>query len=667
MDRALRRWTPLDAQGDEVATAQLFVDGHLRQERRAQPGQNDALARFGVVQLHQDARRGAGRSEIRNGDRVEVGGRISHDETRARQFLDGDTAAPREGVCTADDGGDRLLEQWPRCQLGQRDELAHERDLDLVGAQRLSDRMRPSAADADLDIGMRASETREGDRRDVQGEVRGETEGEHAAAPLARGLRLGHAAPHRLQRGLRPRQKSASGGGKTHATASADQQLRAELAFETAQTRGQRRLRELEGSGRASDAPSPVRLDEGLELSQLHAPSIDHAYGTTSTTTLFYDQRPSVRCGRSRGEGEAALTHRITLIPGDGTGPEIVDATRRAIEATGVAIEWDVHDIGLPALQKLGDAFPRSALDSIRRNKVGLKGPLTTELGTGMRSVNVALRKEFDLYANLRPAKTYPGVQAPMGHIDLVVVRENIEDLYAGIEFDLGTPELAEVRAVIEKAAHTRIRDDAAIAIKYISVMGSTRIVKFAFEYAVANGRRKVTAVHKANIMKFADGLFLRIAREVAQQYPSIEFEDRIVDNMCMQLVQKPDLYDVLVLPNLYGDIVSDLVAGLVGGLGVAPGANIGEGGIAVFEAIHGSAPKYAGQNKVNPMALMLAGVLMLKHISERDAADKLERAIASVVAEGKDVTYDLKPNREDPTSVGTREFADAVIRRMKG
>jgi isocitrate dehydrogenase (NAD+) len=254
-----------------------------------------------------------------------------------------------------------------------------------------------------------------------------------------------------------------------------------------------------------------------------------------------------------------------------------------------------------------------------------------------------------------------------MGNIDLVVVRENIEDLYAGIEFDIGTPELAQVRAVIEKAAHTKIREDAAIAIKYISVMGSTRIVKFAFDYAVANGRHKVTAVHKSNIMKFADGLFLRIAREVAQQYPSIEFEDRIVDNMCMQLVQKPDLYDVLVLPNLYGDIVSDLVAGLAGGLGVAPGANIGENGIAVFEAIHGSAPKYAGQNKVNPMALMLAGVLMLKHISERDAADKLERAIAAVVAEGKDVTYDLKRDRDDPTAVGTREFADAVIRRMKG
>ncbi|HTH69668.1 MAG TPA: isocitrate/isopropylmalate dehydrogenase family protein [Candidatus Saccharimonadales bacterium] len=355
-------------------------------------------------------------------------------------------------------------------------------------------------------------------------------------------------------------------------------------------------------------------------------------------------------------------SHRITLIPGDGTGPEIVEATRRAIEATGVQIEWDRQEIGVPAIAKFGTPFPPEALASIRRNKVGLKGPLTTELGKGFRSVNVALRKEFDLYANLRPAKTYPGVRTPMGNVDLVVVRENIEDLYAGIEFDLGTPELAEVRAVIEKASKQQIREDAAISIKYISEMGSRRIVRFAFEYARANQRKKVTAVHKANVMKFTDGLFLRVAGEVARDYPDIEFEDRIVDNMCMQLVQKPELYDVLVLPNLYGDIVSDLVAGLVGGLGVAPGANIGENGVAVFEAIHGSAPKYAGQNKVNPMALMLAGALMLRHIGEREAGDRLERAIAAVVAVGKDVTYDLKPDRDDPTAVGTKEFADAVI-----
>ncbi len=417
---------------------------------------------------------------------------------------------------------------------------------------------------------MRPRETRERGGRDVQREIGGEPEREDAAAPFARGFRLGHPSPHRLEGRLSAGQESAAGRREAHAASAANEQLRAELLFQTPQARRQRGLRELQRGRRARDAPPPLRLDERLDLAELHAQSIEAVYGTTSRTRLFYGASASVRCQTAAGEGETALTHRITLIPGDGTGPEIVDATRRAIEATGVQIQWDVHDIGLPALQKLGDPFPKSALDSIRRNKVGLKGPLTTELGTGMRSVNVALRKEFDLYANLRPAKTYPGVHAPMGNIDLVVVRENIEDLYAGIEFDIGTPELARVRTVIEKEAHTKIREDAAIAIKYISVMGSTRIVKFAFDYAVANGRRKVTAVHKSNIMKFADGLFLRIAREVAQEYPNIEFEDRIVDNMCMQLVQKPDLYDVLVLPNLYGDIVSDLVAGLAGGLGVA-------------------------------------------------------------------------------------------------
>ena len=325
-----------------------------------------------------------------------------------------------------------------------------------------------------------------------------------------------------------------------------------------------------------------------------------------------------------------------------------------------------MHDIGTPAIAKFGTPFPKDAIESVRRNRVALKGPLTTELGTGFRSVNVALRKEFDLYANLRPAKTYRGVPAPRGDVDLVVVRENIEDLYAGIEFDVDTAEEREVQTVIERLANAKIRDHSALAIKAISVEGSRRIVKFAFDYARNNDRKKVTAVHKANIMKFADGLFLRIAGEVARDYPEIAFEDRIVDNMYMQLVLKPDLYDVLVLPNLYGDIVSDLVAGLVGGLGVAPGANIGEGGIAMFEAIHGSAPKYAGQNKVNPMALMLAGVLMLRHIGEKEAGDRLERAIAAVVAEGKEVTYDLKANRDDPTAVGTKEFADAVIRRMR-
>jgi len=357
--------------------------------------------------------------------------------------------------------------------------------------------------------------------------------------------------------------------------------------------------------------------------------------------------------------------HRITLIPGDGTGPEIVDATRRAIEATGVSIEWDVHELGMSVLERRGTPFPPEALDSIRRNRVALKGPLTTELGKGFRSVNVALRKEFDLYANLRPAKSYRGVRTRYDAVDLVVVRENIEDLYAGIEFDVGTREAEAVRRAIESASGSEIRRDAAIAIKTISEFGSRRIVRFAFEYARANGRKKVTAVHKANIMKFADGLFLRVAQEVSKEFPEIEFEDRIVDNMCMQLVQRPDEYDVLVMPNLYGDIVSDLVAGLIGGLGVAPGANIGADA-AIFEAVHGSAPQYAGRNKVNPMALMLAGALMLRHIGEAEAGARLERAIADVVGEGRDVTYDLKPTRDDPSAVGTKEFADAVIRRLR-
>jgi len=325
-----------------------------------------------------------------------------------------------------------------------------------------------------------------------------------------------------------------------------------------------------------------------------------------------------------------------------------------------------VHDIGTPAIAKFGTPFPKDAIESVRRNRVALKGPLTTELGTGFRSVNVALRKEFDLYANLRPAKTYRGVPAPRGDVDLVVVRENIEDLYAGIEFDVDTAEEREVQTVIERLANAKIRDHSALAIKAISVEGSRRIVKFAFDYARNNDRKKVTAVHKANIMKFADGLFLRIAGEVAKDYPEIAFEDRIVDNMCMQLVVKPDLYDVLVLPNLYGDIVSDLVAGLVGGLGVAPGANIGEGGIAMFEAIHGSAPKYAGQNKVNPMAELLSGMLMLRHLGEQSAAQRLERAISDVIAEGENVTYDMKPTRTDPTAVGTSEVADAIIEKLE-
>jgi isocitrate dehydrogenase (NAD+) len=361
------------------------------------------------------------------------------------------------------------------------------------------------------------------------------------------------------------------------------------------------------------------------------------------------------------------VAHRVILIPGDGTGPELTEATRRVLEATGVEFEWDVREAGADVMEKHGgNPLPDDVLDAIRETGVALKGPITTPVGGGFRSVNVALRKSLDLYGQVRPCKTYPGVRTRFEEVDLIVVRENTEDLYAGIENEEGSREAEELIHWIKSKGGSLAHDDAGISIKPISITGSRRIVQFAFDYARRNGRRKVTAVHKANIMKFADGLFLRVAREVANDYPGIEFEDRIVDNMCMQLVVKPDLYDVLVLPNLYGDIVSDLVAGLVGGLGVAPGANIGEGGVAMFEAIHGSAPKYAGLNKVNPMALMLAGVLMLRHIGEREAGDRLEKAIASVVAEGKEVTYDLKADRDDPSAVGTKEFADAVIRRMR-
>lgn len=359
------------------------------------------------------------------------------------------------------------------------------------------------------------------------------------------------------------------------------------------------------------------------------------------------------------------MPHAVTLIPGDGTGPEIAEATRRVLEATGVQFEWDVCQAGLEVLEKCGTVLPDRVVESIKRSKVGLKGPITTPMGKGSRSANVALRKKLDLYANLRPAKTYPGLRSRYDNIDLIIVRENTEDLYAGIEFQKGTREQEELIETIARTTGTRLGSDTSISIKCISVLATRRIVKFAFEYARANGRRKVTAVHKANIMKVSDGLFLATAQEVAKEYPEIQFEDRIVDNMCMQLVQKPEIYDVLVLPNLYGDIISDLSAGLIGGLGVAPGANIGNQ-YAVFEPVHGSAPKYAGQNKVNPMAMMFSGVLMLRHLNERDAANRLEKAIAQVISEGKNVTYDLKPRPDDPTAVGTSQVADAVIEKLQ-
>ncbi len=360
------------------------------------------------------------------------------------------------------------------------------------------------------------------------------------------------------------------------------------------------------------------------------------------------------------------MTHRVTLIPGDGVGPELSEATRRVLDASGVEFEWDVQEAGADVMDKYGTPLPDHVLDSIRANHLAIKGPITTPVGTGFRSVNVALRKELDLYACLRPCKHYPGVRTRFEGVDVVIVRENTEDLYAGIEFEQGTPEAHKLIDFIADQTGKRIREDSGISIKPISVTGTQRIVRAAFHYARQYGRRKVTAVHKANIMKFTDGLFLQTAREVAErEFPDVEFEDRIVDNLSMQLVQRPEEYDVLVLPNLYGDIVSDLCAGLVGGLGVAPGANIGDDA-AVFEATHGSAPKYKGQNKVNPMAMMLSGVLMLRHIDETEAADRLEGAIAAVIAEGTSVTYDMKPTRDDPTAVGTSHVADAVIAKMQ-
>lgn len=357
--------------------------------------------------------------------------------------------------------------------------------------------------------------------------------------------------------------------------------------------------------------------------------------------------------------------HAVTLIPGDGVGPEIADASVRVLEATGVSFDWDVQQAGENVMAEHGTPLPESVLDSIRRTRVALKGPITTPVGTGFRSVNVGLRQALNLYACVRPVKAYVGARNLRDDIDLVFIRENSEDLYAGIEFEEGTPDCLALIDDISARAEKPIRRDSGLSIKPLSVFGSRRIVQYAFDYARRYGRKKVTLVHKANIMKFTDGLYLRVGREVAAENPDLEFEDRIVDNICMQLVLRPQEYDVLCLPNLYGDIVSDLGAGLIGGLGLAPGANIGTEA-AVFEATHGSAPRYTGQNKVNPMAVMLSGVLMLRHLGEAEAADGLETAIAGVLREGKSVTYDLKPRRDDPTAVGTSQVADAIVERLK-
>ncbi len=355
------------------------------------------------------------------------------------------------------------------------------------------------------------------------------------------------------------------------------------------------------------------------------------------------------------------MTYRVTLIPGDGIGPEVAEATRRVLDATGVGFDWDVRDAGMDAMERHGDVLPAETLDSIRANKIGLKGPITTPIGEGFRSVNVGLRQALGLYANLRPGRTIKGVQSTFSDIDLVIVRENMEDTYAGVEFDTGTPEAAEVIAAINARSVRQVAADAAITIKMITPEGCRRIVEYAFEYARANGRTKVTAVHKANIMKFTDGLFLHVAQEVARSYLDIEFNDRIVDNMCMQLMQKPGDYDVLVMPNLYGDIVSDLIAGMVGGLGVAPSGNIGKD-VAVFEPIHGSAPSHAGKNEANPTAMILAGAMMLRHLGERAAAERVEAAVASVIGAGDQVTYDLRADRDPSKAAGTSQMADALI-----
>jgi isocitrate dehydrogenase (NAD+) len=360
------------------------------------------------------------------------------------------------------------------------------------------------------------------------------------------------------------------------------------------------------------------------------------------------------------------MKHRVTLIPGDGIGPEVTQAAKNCIEATGADITWEEVIAGEMALKKQGKLLPENVLDSIKKNKTALKGPIITPIGEGFRSVNVAIRQALDLYACVRPAKSYPGVRSPYEGIDLVVIRENSEDLYAGIEFAQEEPDTKKLIDLIEKFSHKKVRPDSGISIKPISKFASERIIRFAFEYAIKNNRKKVTVVHKANIMKFTDGLFLKVCRRVARDYSKkIIFNEAIVDNMAMQLVQKPKDYDVLVLPNLYGDIISDLCAGLVGGLGIAPGANIGDQ-FAVFEAVHGAAPKYAGKNKVNPTAMILSGVLMLRHIKEEECAVRLMDALSRVIAEGKEVTYDLKLRRDDPSAVGTREMTKAIVKQLK-
>ena len=407
----------------------------------------------------------------------------------------------------------------------------------------------------------------------------------------------------------------------------------------------------------AEHAPLAVGLgDLGLDGDDAFEPRLEVGHRARNLP------QPS-RAGHSLES--SAMAHRVTLIPGDGTGPELTEATRRVLEATGVALEWELQEAGADVMDKHGgNPLPPETLASIRDTGVALKGPITTPIGTGFRSVNVALRHELNLYACLRPCKTYPGVRTRYEAVDVVIVRENTEDLYAGIEFESGSEAAQELIATLGRLQPKQLTPKSGISIKPLSPEASERIIRFAFEYARAQGRRAVHCVTKANIMKHTDGLFLEVFRHVAAEYADIEPRENLVDAICMGLVQRPEEYDVLVLPNLYGDIVSDLAAGLVGGLGVAPGANIGADA-AVFEATHGSAPKYRGQNKVNPIAMILSGKLMLEHLGEPGAAARLETAVAAVIAEGKSLTYDMKPTRDDPTAVGTSEVADAIIDKL--
>ena len=358
--------------------------------------------------------------------------------------------------------------------------------------------------------------------------------------------------------------------------------------------------------------------------------------------------------------------YRVTFIPGDGIGPEVAWAARRCLDATGLSFHWDERIAGAAAIKQFKTPLPEETLQSVRDNRIAIKGPITTPIGTGFRSVNVALRKQLNLFACVRPCRTYAGVRSPFQNVNLIIVRENTEDLYAGIEFPADEPQTNALVQQLVELSKQPIDSRAAISIKPISARATERIVTFACEYAMSHDRKKVTAIHKANIMKCTDGLFRETAQRVAKLYEGrLVFEDRLVDATCMQLVLKPQDFDVLVLPNLYGDILSDLCAGLIGGLGIAPGANIGDG-VAVFEAVHGSAPKYQGLNKVNPTAMILSGVMMLHHLGEHEAAERLDAAVAAVLREGRDVTYDLKTDRDDPTTVGTKEMAEAIIAKMK-